>query len=316
MDDARFDRLVRLFSIPRSRRATLASLLGGVIGIRVLGVEAGKKRRHAKRGKSKRNKGKQQGAGHPAAEAKNCRTQGHPCEGNQSCCAPFVCVVSGPGNADRCTPCPSGTVYFKGACCTPTTCAAEGAECGQINDTCGGTLDCGECSGHDTCGGGGEPYVCGCTPPTCPPGANCGTIPNPCGDPIQCGPSTCTQPGSPCQEAVCHDNVCTTRNRDDGVVCEAGPAGNPCLDKVCDNGNCDKRCAGCNFCANLAGGGTACVTLGASSTCPAGGCSSQADCSADHPCVTSFVTVVTGEIEDWNLCAPEPGTCTLLDECV
>ena len=37
-------------------------------------------------------------------------------------------------------------------CCTPTTCAAAGAECGTIADGCGGQLNCGECPADATCG--------------------------------------------------------------------------------------------------------------------------------------------------------------------
>ena len=39
--------------------------------------------------------------------------------------------------------------------CVPTTCAAQGKNCGSIPDGCGGTLSCGSCSGSQTCGGGG-----------------------------------------------------------------------------------------------------------------------------------------------------------------
>jgi parallel beta-helix repeat protein len=45
--------------------------------------------------------------------------------------------------------------------CTPTTCAAQGTDCGSISDGCGGTLTCGGCSLPDTCSGGGTPNVCG-----------------------------------------------------------------------------------------------------------------------------------------------------------
>jgi hypothetical protein len=53
---------------------------------------------------------------------------------------------------------------FKGGSsgtCTPTTCAAHGANCGSISDGCGGTLTCGSCTAPATCGGGGTPNVCG-----------------------------------------------------------------------------------------------------------------------------------------------------------
>jgi hypothetical protein len=45
--------------------------------------------------------------------------------------------------------------------CTPTTCAAHGANCGSIPDGCGGTLTCGTCTAPQTCGGGGTSNVCG-----------------------------------------------------------------------------------------------------------------------------------------------------------
>ena len=53
--------------------------------------------------------------------------------------------------------------------CTKTTCQAQGKNCGQISDGCGGSLDCGSCSGLNTCGGGGTPGVCGsvCGEATC-----------------------------------------------------------------------------------------------------------------------------------------------------
>jgi hypothetical protein len=45
--------------------------------------------------------------------------------------------------------------------CTPTTCAAQGKNCGTISDGCGGFLHCGSCTAPQTCGGGGIPNVCG-----------------------------------------------------------------------------------------------------------------------------------------------------------
>src|ERR1019366_1725930 len=42
-----------------------------------------------------------------------------------------------------------------GNACTPTTCAAQGFDCGVNSDGCGGTIDCGTCSGGNLCGVGG-----------------------------------------------------------------------------------------------------------------------------------------------------------------
>jgi hypothetical protein len=48
-----------------------------------------------------------------------------------------------------------------GACCAPTTCAIQNANCGSIPDGCGGTLDCGTCTAPLTCGGAGIANQCG-----------------------------------------------------------------------------------------------------------------------------------------------------------
>src|SRR5262245_6925059 len=47
------------------------------------------------------------------------------------------------------------------AACTPTTCTAQGKNCGTISDGCGGTLTCGACTAPQTCGGGSVANVCG-----------------------------------------------------------------------------------------------------------------------------------------------------------
>jgi lysophospholipase L1-like esterase len=53
------------------------------------------------------------------------------------------------------------TFTSSGGSCTPTTCAAQGKNCGSIGDGCGGTLTCGSCISPQTCGGGGTANVCG-----------------------------------------------------------------------------------------------------------------------------------------------------------
>jgi hypothetical protein len=44
--------------------------------------------------------------------------------------------------------------------CTPTTCEAEGKNCGSMSDGCSDTLECGTCSDPETCGGAGVSNVC------------------------------------------------------------------------------------------------------------------------------------------------------------
>ncbi len=79
--------------------------------------------------------------------------------------------------------------------CTPTTCAAQGKNCGSISDNCGGQLNCGSCTLPATCGGAGTANVCGtaCTPATCASlGDTCGLPADGCGGTLSCG--TCTAP--------------------------------------------------------------------------------------------------------------------------
>jgi hypothetical protein len=100
----------------------------------------------------------------------NGRCLGGTCSSDSDCIPPDTC--GGGGVPDVCG-------------CTPTTCAAEGKNCDDIDDRCGGTLPCGTCTPPDTCGGGGTPNVCGNTG-VCTPNE---TQDQPCGD---CGTQTRT----------------------------------------------------------------------------------------------------------------------------
>src|SRR5262249_57849157 len=48
---------------------------------------------------------------------------------------------------------------------TPTTCAAQGKNCGAIPDGAGGWLACGTCTAPQVCGGSGTSNVCATPPP-------------------------------------------------------------------------------------------------------------------------------------------------------
>lgn len=90
----------------------------------------------------------------------------------------------------------------EGVCgCTPETddelCEDHGIECGpleDVTDSCGEERlvdSCGQesevCGPHETCGGGEEDGVCGCTPTTCEAeGILCGEISDDCGGTIDC----------------------------------------------------------------------------------------------------------------------------------
>src|SRR5207245_2547445 len=90
------------------------------------------------------------------------------CNDGNACTAPDVCTAGtcvggaalncndgNPCTTDTCAPA-TGCVHTPiGGCviCTPTTCAAQGKNCGTIPDGCGGTLTCGVCPAPQTwCG--------------------------------------------------------------------------------------------------------------------------------------------------------------------
>ena len=142
--------------------------------------------------------------------------------------------------------------------CSPTTCAAEGKNCGFIPDGCGHTLDCGACAVGSACGASGMENVCGavCTPTTCAAsGKNCGTISDGCGKTLACGScaagESCGASGVP---NVCGSS-CVTSCAAVGVTC--GMRSNGCgqwLDcGTCTSSNApfcvDGACRGADVCA-------------------------------------------------------------------
>jgi hypothetical protein len=80
------------------------------------------------------------------------------------------------------------------ACANDVTCAELGVACGDVIGPCGTPLHCGGCPAGATCGGGGEPGVCGegaCVPATCDElGAACGEVGDGCGGILACGACT------------------------------------------------------------------------------------------------------------------------------
>jgi hypothetical protein len=142
MDGSRFDTLTRSLTRLGSRRAAIRSVLAGSLGLLGVADMAAKPKGKGKKEQKRRDQNRPTRRKVQAA-AKKCRPEGHPCEGNQrdSCCSGLVCMASAPGKAERCTPCPPGSVIFEGACCTPAACPS--GTCGAgISDQCGGTITC------------------------------------------------------------------------------------------------------------------------------------------------------------------------------
>src|SRR5260370_11074861 len=97
--------------------------------------------------------------------------------------------------------------------CTPTTCMAQGIECGPAGDGCGGALDCHPCPPGQICGAGG-PGKCSvavCTPKDCKAlGDMCGPAAHGCGGLHEFGPCPLGQTcGGRGKSGVCGPLYCT-----------------------------------------------------------------------------------------------------------
>ncbi len=181
--------------------------------------------------------------------------------------------------------------------CTPTTCAAQGIQCGPAGDGCGGPLDCGPCPTGQICGGGG-PGKCAapvCTPTTCAAlGFMCGPAGDLCGNLLDCGPcppgQTCGGGGKPgvCGSLQCTPIDCTAQNL------QCGPAGDGCGNTI-DCGMCPPP--------QVCGGGgpgkcgapqctpTTCVAQGIQCGPAGDGCGNAIDCG---PCPTGQICGFSG----------------------
>lgn len=257
-----------------------------------------------------------------------------------------------PSPCDR--PCAGGCCAKDEACiddacvpCEPTTCAAEGVFCGDIPDTCGGTLRCGDCQGDQTCGGGGVPGRCGrngCTGETdaelcATAGLDCGSLQatDSCGDartiescgsctaPATCGGSgrngICGQPGEQCVPET-DRRFCQRLGRDCGSLvdfdnCDASRT-------VASCGSCDapKSCGGggrtgvCGCTGETdaqlcSAAGATCGTINVTDRCGIARHPSCGSCSAPQSCGgagTPNRCGCTGET-DTELCSAASANC-------
>jgi hypothetical protein len=162
----------------------------------------------------------------------NCGPAGDGCGGTLSCGTCTGSNTCGGGG----TPSVCGTSFvapdggIDGGACVPKSCTDQSIACGPAGDGCGNTLDCGSCTGTQTCGGGGTPYQCGsntsCIPTTCLAlGFNCGPAADGCGGVLDCG-DTCTTAGDICggggQPGVCGNKPTCTGLCLDQVACDGG----------------------------------------------------------------------------------------------
>ena len=104
--------------------------------------------------------------------------------------------------------------------CTPTTCAAQGKNCGTVSDGCGGSLNCGDtCDNHETCQSG------------------------------VCSVAVCDSGYADCDGVTgngCETNVATDVNNCGGckVVCSEVTGGTVCRNGACAAGFCGLSATG------------------------------------------------------------------------
>ena len=236
---------------------------------------------------------------------KSCQDQGVECgQAGDGCGGVLTCTPPGGANGQ----CPAG--YQCGSTASPSKCVeaiptgpdggacvpktkaeynAEGKDCGQQTNNCGGFVDLGNCNSAagEFCGGGG-PSKCGkgaggtCTPRQCNHPLNqgkCGPQPDGCGGvtPVSCGsctfPQVCGGSGVP--------SVC-------GGGTPPGPDGGACVPKsTCGPGECGSIANGCGGvldCGNNCAAGTICGGDGTPNVCGAPNCVPAAACPAGMNC--------------------------------
>ncbi len=241
--------------------------------------------------------------GGSACVPKTCAQLGYTCGQQSDGCGG---IAQGPGgpNCGPCTPpqtCGGGgmTGVCGGGTCVPSTCVAQGFECGLQGDGCGGSLNCGPCTPPQTCGGGGQPGICGgggtCAPSNClMQGFNCGLQGDGCGAQIDCGPCLPGQvcgaqgPGL-CGSTMCIPLTCDAQNIHcgpagdgcgnviqcgicpEGEVC--GGAGVPgyCGKPPCTPRTCEQAGANCGELGDGCGGSIECGVCPPTETCGGGG---------------------------------------------
>ena len=205
--------------------------------------------------------------------------------------------------------------------CVADTCDDLDAECGEHDDGCGDTLDCGSCDlPNADCDDG----VCECAADTCDDlGAECGELDDGCGDTLDCGscddPDTCDDGQCVCEPDTCDDLGAECGEPDDGCgeTLDCGTCGD---DDTCDDGQCVCEPLTCGDIEDDCGehddgcGGTVdCGSCYAESTpCPSGTLDIAVEIetgSAGSGCATSFnpseATVTEGDIVQWY----DPSTC-------
>lgn len=206
---------------------------------------------------------------------------------------------------DQCCEKPDDVCY-EGVCCTPTTCETQKTVCGQIQDGCGGTLECGTCpAATPYCSDEGQCLEC-----ITPEDESCGAFA--CDTQNAVCYDTCGSAAECAAEHYCQYAGCQPQKAD-GQACESE---NECVSGVCnDTCGCGPDCDG-----------KECGPDGCGGTCSPG-CSEPYGCDeATGTCVQcidqsdfTFCTLVTAPDYGYDVCIDgtcvSPGTCGDSAEC-
>ena len=176
---------------------------------------------------------------------------------------------------------PVGTNCIKDDC-TPKTCSQLNAECGNIDNGCGVSLDCGTCSGTDICNTDTKQCEATCTPKTCSQlNAECGNIDDTCGSDINCGICSTNE--------HCSNNSCFC---DTNFHLESGNcvANGNCYNVTCDswkecnetNGDCELIAGRCDMTSDCNNSNLICSNHYCINPCEPITCSNHGDCELVH----------------------------------
>jgi len=172
-----------------------------------------------------------------------------PCLDPDAVCVDGVCECPYTACGGEC--CAETEVCHQGACCAPPTCDDLAADCGAIDDGCGGSVFCGACGDNQWCT---PDYACECLYASCGGGTTC------CAEFEICQDDVCQ-----CPTLVCDGECCAG-----GQVC--GPEG------CCNPATCGDLGAECGTPDDGCGGVVSC-----------GGCGLFGECGVDFQCQCNFV---------------------------
>lgn len=144
-----------------------------------------------------------------------CGEPGQVCQDDGTC----ACEAGSCASGQRClgTTCACDSVSCPGGCCDAGICHIDvDAACGSNGGVCQ------TCTAPATCGGGGAPGVCGCTP-------DC--TGKPCGASDGCGGTCASGSCAACQ--ACSGGTCIPDASHDGTCCDGASGGKQCLSGAC-----------------------------------------------------------------------------------